>query len=357
MKKRISLLLVLALALSLMACAPETADPTTAPETTVPTTAPVETTGETAAQAEGYPMTLTDQAGRTVTLEGQPEKIVSGYYISTSALIGLGLEEKIVGLEAKADSRPIYSLSAPELLDKPNVGTAKQFDLEGCAALEPDLVILPQKLADAAQTLEELGIPALLVNPESQDLAEEMVSLLAQATGTEERGAEILAFLDEQEQSLTALLAGAEQPTVYLAGNSSFLSTAGEAMYQSSLITLAGGQNAAAEITDAYWAEVSYEQVLAWDPEYIILASDAEYTVEDVLSDKNLSGCAAVAEGNVYQMPGDAEAWDSPVPSGILGAVWLASVLHPEQVTEDAWLEAANGYYETFYDFTYGENQ
>ena len=119
---------------------------------------------------------------------------------------------------------------------------------------------------------------------------------------------------------------------------------------------MAGGVNAAAEITDTYWANVSYEQILAWDPAYIILASDAAYTVEDVLNDPALAGCAAVENGNVYQVPGDAEAWDSPVPSGILGSVWLASVLHPDRCPESEAVQVYNDFYESFYGFTYIEN-
>jgi len=45
-----------------------------------------------------YPMTLTDHAGRTVTIENAPDRIVSGYYISTSAIIALDLDEKLVGI-------------------------------------------------------------------------------------------------------------------------------------------------------------------------------------------------------------------------------------------------------------------
>ena len=41
----------------------------------------------------GYPVTLTDHAGRTVTIEKAPERLVSGYYISTSLLIALDLDE------------------------------------------------------------------------------------------------------------------------------------------------------------------------------------------------------------------------------------------------------------------------
>ena len=133
------------------------------------------------------------------------------------------------------------------------------------------------------------------------------------------------------------------------------LSTAGSEMYQSALIELAGGSNVADEITDTYWVDIDYEQLLAWDPEYIILASDADYTCEDVKNDPNLASCQAVVNGNVYQMPGDEEAWDSPVPSGILGAVWMASVLHPEQISQDTFDQMEEEYYETFYDFSVEE--
>ena len=306
--------------------------------------------------ATEYPVTLTDQAGREVTIESQPETLVSGYYISTSLLIALGLEDNLVGIEAKADTRPIYALSAPQLLELPSVGTAKEFDLEGCAVLAPDLVILPLKLQDAAESLAELGITALVVNPEDQALLEEAITLIGKATNTGVRASELLDFTYTQEARLTETLADAERPSVYLAGNSDFLSTAGDAMYQSDMIRMAGGVNAAAELTDTYWAQVSYEQVLAWDPDYIILASDASYTVDDVLADPNLAGCAALENGNVYQIPGDAEAWDSPVPSGILGAVWLSSVLHPDLCSEADSIAVMNEFYETFYGFTYREN-
>ena len=303
-----------------------------------------------------YPVTLTDQAGRKVTIQEEPQRIVSGYYISTSALIALGLQDKLVGIEAKAAKRPIYQRSAPQLIDLPNVGTAKEFDLEGCAALEPELVILPLKLKDAAKTLEDLGFPVLLVNPEDQAQLEEMISLIAAATNSQSSAQALLDFTAAQEALLEKTLEGTRTPSVYLAGNSALLSTAGDAMYQSDMIRLAGGVNAAAELTDTYWVEISYEQLLAWDPDYILLASDAGYTVEDVLADPNLADCAAVMNGNVFKMPGKVEAWDSPVPSGILGAVWLANLLHPEAFTEEDCAEVIDEYYETFYGFTYSES-
>ncbi len=307
-------------------------------------------------QATVYPLTVTDQAGREVVIKKEPERLVSGYYISTSLLIALDLDEKLVGIEAKAAKRPIYSLSAPELIDLPSVGSAKEFDLEGCITLEPDLVILPLKLKDVAETLTELGIDVLLVNPEDQELLMEMMDLIAVTTNRQDEVQALKTFTAAQEAFLTEKLAGAEAPSVYLAGNSSLLFTAGDAMYQSDMIRLAGGVNAAAELTASYWAEISYEQLLAWNPDTIILASDASYTVEDVLADPNLADCTAVKNGAVYQLPGKAEAWDSPVPSGILGAVWLANVLHPDLFGDETCNALIDEYYETFYDFCYSEN-
>ena len=303
--------------------------------------------------AVSYPLTLTDQAGRTVTIESEPQTIVSGYYISSSLLIALGRADRMVGIEAKADTRPIYSLSAPELLDLPSVGSAKEFDLEGCAALEPDLVILPLKLESAADSLTELGIPVLLINPEDRTLLAETITLVGQATNAVETADSLLAFTQEQQTRLETTLADAERPDVYLAGNSDLLSTAGSAMYQSDLIDLAGGRNVAEDITDTYWGDIDYEQLLAWDPDYIILASDASYTCDDVLNDANLADCTAVKNGNVYQMPGDAEAWDSPVPGGMLGAVWLSTVLHPDLCSADEANAVMGCFYENFYGFTY----
>ena len=350
MKKFFSLILAILMVLSLTACAgkPEQEEPKLPQE--LETSEPVEEIEE---NESYYPLTLVDQAGRSVTIETKPEKLVSGYYISTSALIALGVKDQLVGIEAKADKRPIYALSAPELIELPNVGTAKEFDMEGCLALEPDLVILPIKLKSVVETLEEMGITVLLVNPETQEGLEEMVTLLGDATHTEERAKELLSFIDEQETVLKAILA--ETPTVYMAGNSSLLSTAGTGMYQSDMIELAGGKNAAAEITDNYWVDVSYEQLLAWDPEYILLASDASYTVDDVLSDPNLAGLSAIVNGKVCQMPDKAEAWDSPVPGGILGSIWLASVLHGEDITEEQRDTVIDEFYETFYGFTYSK--
>ena len=335
-------LLAVALLLSLAGCAGGASS-------SAPASEPASVSEPAATEAPAFPVTLTDAAGRTVTLEAQPETLVSGYYITTSMFIALGCEDRLVGIEAKADTRPIYALAAPALLELPSVGTAKEFDLEGCAALDPDLVVLPLKLKDTADALDQLGIPALVVNPESLEELEETLTLLGAAAGCADRAAELVAYNEETETFLAETLADAEKPVVYLAGNSSFLSTAGPAMYQHTLIELGGGVNAAAELTDTYWAEISYEQLLAWDPEVIVIVPGADYTKEDLLADPQLAGLAAVQAGKVYTMPTAFESWDSPVPSALVGSRWMASALHPDLYSFDAFAADAADFYSRFY--------
>ena len=305
-----------------------------------------------AAVSEASGITLTDQAGRTVTLEQPAESIVSCYYISTYATIALGLKDKIVGLENKADTRALYALAAPELPELTQVGTLKELNVEAVAALEPDLVIMPQKLIDNAQTLEDLGITVMIVNPETQEGLETMLTLIGEACGASDQAQALIDYNHTQLERAAEMTADLEKPSVCLLGNSSYLSVAPAAMYQNDLIEQAGGVNAAASIEEDYWADVSYETLLALAPEVLVIPSAASYTAEDVMNDPQLADLPAVQNGAVYTMPQGLDEWDSPTPSGILGVLWLTSVLHPEAYPFEEFTADAQAFYQTFYGFT-----
>lgn len=359
MKKMTTLLPALVLILALLtACsagpARSPASTTATPATQVTEPAMSEPSQTTAApQPASFPITVTDQLGRSVTLEQKPQRLVSGYYISSSLLIALGLEDQLVGIEAKASQRPIYAKSAPALLDLPNVGTAKDFSIEGTLALKPDLVILPARLKDAIETLSGMGLAVLAVNPENGDLLAEAIRLVGAATGTTDRAEALLAQNDKLAQKAKSIATAAEGSAkrVYLAGNSALLSTAGPAMYQASLLTAVGADNVAAALKDNYWAEISYEQLLAWQPDLIVLVPEAVYSIEDVLSDPALADLTAVENKQVYQMPKDYEAWDSPVPSGVLGQLYLTSILYPDQYSQADFEQDVTDFYQEFYGF------
>ena len=341
--------LALTMALSLAGCG-QAASGSSQAASSAPVSSAAASSEAASSQAQG-PIQLTDQAGRQVELEEPAQSLVSCYYITTYATLALGVSDRVVGLEKKAETRPVYQMADPALLKKPQLGTLKEFDVEAAAALEPDLVLMPVKLMDYVDALTELGIPVLVVDPEDQDRLEEMLTLIGQACGVEDRAQSLIDYYHEQENRMAQLTEGQESPLVYMGGNSSYLETATNAMYQGSLIQLAGGQNAAGELEGDYWTEISYESLLAMAPEVIILPSAASYTVEDVLNDAQLAGVPAVEEGRVYQMPGQVEEWDSPVPSGILGALWLTSALHPESYSQEEFVVDAQDFYREFYGF------
>lgn len=346
--KWLAMLLAVVMVLSFAACGKEPA-PTPQPEPTTDVT---------------YPVTVKDMAGREVTLEKQPERIVSGYYISSSACIALGLTDKMVGIEDKSTKRPIYKLAAPALIDLPNVGSAKAFDLEACIATEPDLVILPMKQKDTAQTLQEMGIATLLVLPESHEQLIEMFTLIGTATNTVKQAEKLISYYNTKLSAVTELtrdIPDDEKPVVYLGSTSDILRTAPREMYQASLITTAGGKNAGDVLEGSSWTDIDNETFLTMNPDIIVIPTDnfavssPDYTAEDVMNNPTFSDVTAVKNSAVYQMPVGYEAWDSPVPSGILGTLWMLKTLHPELYPAEQFAADVNEFYTVFYGFSVNE--
>lgn len=346
--KWLAMLLAVVMVLSFAACGKEPA-PAPQPEPTTDVT---------------YPVTVKDMAGREVTLEKQPDRIVSGYYISSSACIALGLTDKMVGIEDKSAKRPIYKLAAPALIDLPNVGSAKAFDLEACIATEPDLVILPMKQKDTAQTLQEMGIATLLVLPESHDQLIEMFTLIGTATNTVKQAEKLISYYNTKVSAVTELtrdIPDDEKPVVYLGSTGDILRTAPREMYQASLITTAGGKNAGDVLEGSSWTDIDNETFLTMNPDIIVIPTDnfavssPDYTAEDVMNNPTFSDVTAVKNSAVYQMPVGYEAWDSPVPSGILGTLWMLKTLHPELYPAEQFAADVNEFYTVFYGFSVNE--
>lgn len=346
--KWLAMLLAVVMVLSFAACGQEPA-PAPQPEPTSDVT---------------YPVTVKDMAGREVTIEKQPERIVSGYYISSSACIALGLTDKMVGIEDKSTKRPIYKLAAPALIDLPNVGSAKAFDLEACIATEPDLVILPMKQKDTAQTLQEMGIATLLVLPESHEQLIEMFTLIGTATNTVEQAEKLISYYNTKLSAVTELtrdIPDDEKPVVYLGSTGDILRTAPREMYQASLITTAGGKNAGDVLEGSSWTDIDNETFLTMNPDIIVIPTDnfavssPDYTAEDVMNNPTFSDVTAVKNSAVYQMPVGYEAWDSPVPSGILGTLWMLKTLHPELYPAEQFAADVNEFYTVFYGFSVNE--
>lgn len=304
---------------------------------------------ETAEEAV-FPMTVTDQTGRTVTLSAPAERIASSYYISTALFVALGLEDNLVGIEKKADTRKLYELAAPQIVDLPAIGSGKELNIEEIAAVEPDLVVIPKKLKDNVDALEKLEIPVLVVDPESQEDFLSCIELLGKVTDRNERAEALIRYCNDKMQEMKGLTEDLERPTVYIGSGSSFLSTAPGSMYQNDLIEMAGGVNAGKDLPDGYWTEISKEQLAEWNPDYIFAVSYASYTTDDIREDESLSEINALKNGCVYTFPSRIEAWDYPTPSSVLGVMWLTHILHPEVYSEEQYVREAESFYQEYFE-------
>lgn len=351
-QKRISsLMLVVVLLVSVLTGCSNNGETGSTPTPTTPATSKVE--GEV-----NYPLTVTDQIGRTVTIEGPVDSIVSSYYISTAITIALGEEEQLKGIEMKADTRELYKLAAPKLLELPAVGSGKGINIEEIANIKPDVVILPKKLKDNVEQLEALKIPVIVVDPENLEDYMDCVTLLGKVFDQEERANELLTYYNEKIDEITRLTKDvSDKPKVYLGAGSSYLSTCTSKMYQNDLIDMAGGINVSSSLEDGYWAQVSAEHIMSWNPDYIFAVNYAEYSIDDIKKDSKLQTVNAVKNENIYLFPSEIEPWDYPTPSSVLGILWLTHVLHADLYTKEDYVKEAKEFYQRFFDIDVTEEQ
>ena len=74
-------------------------------------------------------------------------------------------------------------------------------------------------------------------------------------------------------------------------------------------------------------------------------------TISDVADNEQLQGINAVENNEIYLCPVGTFWWDRPAPEAILGIIWLAKTLYPEQLA-DIDLEAmTKSFYRQFYDY------
>ena len=294
-------------------------------------------------------ITITDQAGRVVTLDKPAEKVVSGYYIATSTLIGLGQEDTLVGVEMKADKRMIYQKAAPQVIDLPAMGNKKSFNVEECAKAKPDVVFLPNSLSSYVDKLEELGMKVIILNPETMQDYDEAIKIIATVTGANKEADAYFTYRDDLEAKYLKLDTDKDK-LVYFAG-SDLLEASGEHMFQEELIKKAGGVNVIKEGKDTAWMKINKEELLKQNPVYIF-AEDKGANINGFFTDPAYQNITAVKEKQVYEFPSKLETWDTPNLSSCLGELYMASILYPEKISQEAVIKEAQNFYQKFYQIS-----
>lgn len=214
-----------------------------------------------------YPVTVTDDAGETLTLDHAPQRIVSMSPSETEILFALGLGDRIVAVSD-------YDNYPAEALDKPKIGGTWDPNVEAVLSHEPDLVIGGMSMMkESYEQFRSLGLPIYVARPKTLDAVMETILTFGTLTDTRERAEAIVSGMREDIRLVTeaaATIPEGERKKVYVEFAPGW--TVGSGEFLDELIRIAGGINVAGEQTG--WVQVSEEHVVASNPDVILYAAD-----------------------------------------------------------------------------------
>ena len=248
-------------------------------------------------RAATFPMTVTDMAGRPVTLEHEPARIVvqDGRDILSLALLDRENPfARVVAwnnLLAKNDPMVWSTLQkqwpAAAKIVNMNFGDDGQMNVEEVIAQRPDLLIAQLRTksvlqqSGVADRLAQLHIPLLFIDIEEDPVAHTATSveLLGQVLNREKEAQQYSAFYRQHLQKLQqAVTQEKVRPRVFveaLAGKSGLESccfTHGKKGW-GALVEAAGGENLGSTLLPGPTGTVAMEKLLALQPDVYVMSS------------------------------------------------------------------------------------
>lgn len=280
--------------------------------------APESPGGETQ-QTAAFPVTVTDDSGREVTIDSEPMRIVSLAPANTEIVAALGLLDRLVGVTS-VDDYPA------EVADIAKVGDFAGPNLEAVAAAKPDLVLATGGIqADVVAQLEDLGADVVAVDPGDLESLFSSIEMVGAVTGARDGAAKTIASMHETLDEVSTAVSGATAVPVFLEIAQDPLFTAGPGTLLHDLIITAGGANI---VTEEGYVAYSVEQLVAEDPVVYLATRGSMSNPEDLESRAGYSSITAVRTGRVYVL--DDNLVSRPGPRVAEGVRQIAEALHPE---------------------------
>jgi ABC-type Fe3+-hydroxamate transport system substrate-binding protein len=215
--------------------------------------------------AAGSPLSVVDDAGRTVTLAGPARRVVSLLPSFTELLFAMGAGDRLVGRTAWCDY-------PPAALAVPSVGDGMPPNVEAVAARRPDLVLLYHSGTNmtAAEQFAALGIPTVLLHLDRLEDLGSAARLIGHVTGREARAESLAAAMDSLASQPTPT---SRRSLVFVVWDNPPI-VIGRGSYLDRLAALAGARNVFADVA-APSAQVSLETIAARAPDWVAVLSDS----------------------------------------------------------------------------------
>ncbi len=267
MKKITALILALCLVLALCACG---------------SAAPAVTEAPAAAPADYAPVTV-ENYGRTLTIDKMPERVVTAGPNCTEVFCALGLAGRVVGNCCDNHSRgPLEQWKADyETIPELTYGypTLEAVVSSGCDfiyaidwVLEGDFTV---------EALEGYGITVYVCQATDYEGVWKELRELGEIFGVSDAAEAFVASEQARLDAVAKAIEGrdAQKVFVYDSDTGNGVYTCGKPNIETQFIASAGGENVFASL-DKAWVGVSYEEVLAENPDVIIIHDYEEATYE-----------------------------------------------------------------------------
>jgi iron complex transport system substrate-binding protein len=269
---------------------------------------------------------VTDDVGREVKIPAEVKRIVTLAPNLTETVFALGLGDRLVGDTDYCDT-------PPEAKSKPRVGNPQNPSLEAIVALHPDLVLATTSInrVATANALERLGIAVYTSNGDTQTVLRMLDSIgrMAELMGAGQHGAEVVEQMRQRLDALHARVADRPMIHVLFVVWAQPLITIGQNTFIADALRWAGAESVV--LAKQNWPQLSIEEVVRLQPEYIVFAGShgesAATELADLRSRPVWRDLDAVELGHVVNLSENAI---RPSPGLVDAIEQLAHEVHPE---------------------------
>ena len=326
---------------------------------------------QTETQETGETREITDMAGRKVTVPAA-EDIESVFSTGPVAAIFMYMvaPDKLLGWNYELNDVE-KSIILEKYHDLPNFGMGDAINYEAVIAANPTIALNCGKINDAMvpdcdALSKSLGIPVIAVDNELNNSAEAF-RFMGELLGVEDHAEELAEYSEKIFTDIASLadIPEDEKVSVYFGNGEDSLETAPRGSQHAQILDAVNVTNVAdLELGDGSRVQISAEQLLAWNPDVIVVNGEPKAdksgnsAAEDILSNPDYASLKAVQDNKVYGTPNAPFSWvDRPAgPNRLIGMRWLSAVVYPEYIKCDV-NEEIREFFNLFYHVDLSDEQ